>query len=45
MLEGKVLRSAPGVLAIVGIDAYRTAFGQPRATTGPQDQLLGGRLV
>ena len=45
VLAGKVLRSAPGVLAVVGIDAYRTAFGQPRATTGPQGQQLGGRPV
>jgi TDG/mug DNA glycosylase family protein len=45
VLAGKVLRSAPGVLAVVGIEAYRTAFGQPRATTGPQGQQLGGRPV
>jgi TDG/mug DNA glycosylase family protein len=45
VLAEKVLRCAPGVLAVVGIDAYRTAFGQPRATTGPQGQQLGGRPV
>jgi TDG/mug DNA glycosylase family protein len=45
VLAGKVLRSAPGVLAVVGIGAYRTAFGQPRAATGPQDQKVGGRPV
>ena len=45
VLAGKVLRSVPGVLAVVGIDAYRTAFGQLRATTGPQGQQLGGRPV
>ena len=45
VLADKVLRSAPGVLAVVGIDAYRTAFGQPRATTGPQGQQVGGRPV
>lgn len=27
----------PGLVAIVGITAYRAAFAQPRATTGPQD--------
>lgn len=45
VLAGKVLRSAPGVLAVVGIGAYRTAFGQPRAATGPQGQRVGGRPV
>ena len=45
VLAGKVLRSAPRVLAVVGIDAYRTAFGQPRATTGPQGHQVGGRPV
>lgn len=45
LLAGKVARSAPGVLAIVGIGAYRTAFGQPRATTGPQASKVGGRPV
>jgi double-stranded uracil-DNA glycosylase len=45
VLAGKVARSAPGVLAIVGIGAYRTAFGQPRAATGPQGDRVGGRPV
>jgi TDG/mug DNA glycosylase family protein len=44
-LAGKVLRYAPGVLAVVGIGAYRMAFDQPRATIGPQGQQLGGRPV
>lgn len=29
---------SPRVVAIAGITAYRQAFGQPRATLGPQDQ-------
>jgi double-stranded uracil-DNA glycosylase len=29
-------------LAVLGVTAYRAAFAQPRATVGPQDELLGG---
>jgi double-stranded uracil-DNA glycosylase len=32
----------PRIVAIAGVTAYRTAFGQPRATTGPQPDRLGG---
>jgi len=31
----------PHVIAIAGVTAYRTAFGQPHATTGPQPDSLG----
>jgi TDG/mug DNA glycosylase family protein len=31
----------PHVIAIAGVTAYRTAFGQPHATTGPQPDPLG----
>jgi len=31
----------PRVIAIAGITAYRTAFGRPHATTGPQPDPLG----
>ena len=44
-LVDKVARYTPGVVAVVGIDAYRIAFGQPRARSGPRDELLGGRPV
>ncbi len=38
-----VVRShRPRVVAIVGVTAYRTAFGQPKAGTGPQPDKLGG---
>jgi TDG/mug DNA glycosylase family protein len=40
-----VQRSRPRILAIAGVTAYRTAFGQPRATTGPQPGTLGGARV
>ncbi len=32
-------------LAILGVTAYRTAFGLPRAIVGPQDGRLGGARV
>jgi double-stranded uracil-DNA glycosylase len=32
----------PRVVAIAGVTAYRTAFGEPRAGTGPQPGRLGG---
>ncbi len=41
-LEGLVARYRPGTVAVVGVTAYRTAFARPRATVGPQDELLAG---
>jgi double-stranded uracil-DNA glycosylase len=35
----------PRILAIAGVTAYRTAFGHPRAGTGPQPDPLGGVRV
>lgn len=40
-LELKVGRFAPRWVAILGIGAYRTAFGRPRAALGPQPERLG----
>jgi double-stranded uracil-DNA glycosylase len=31
----------PSHVAILGVTAYRIAFGKPRAAVGPQDDLLG----
>ncbi|MFI9817453.1 G/U mismatch-specific DNA glycosylase [Saccharothrix variisporea] len=31
---------APKVVAVVGITAYRTAFGRPRAVVGPQPESI-----
>ena len=41
-LTAKVTRLAPRWLAVVGITVYRTAFGQPGATTGRQEQTVAG---
>ncbi len=40
-LLAKAARLAPRWLAVVGVTAYRTAFGEARATVGPQ-QLTAG---
>jgi len=41
ILTRKVLRYAPRYLAIVGIGAYRTAFEQPKAKLGLQEETIG----
>jgi TDG/mug DNA glycosylase family protein len=35
----------PHIIAIAGVTAYRTAFGRPRATTGPQPDSLATARV
>ena len=44
-LEAKVRRYRPRVLAVLGVGAYRTAFGRPKAAVGPQEEALGGAAV
>ncbi len=44
-LAEKVQRNAPNVLAVLGLGAYRSAFGAPRAVIGPQEHLLGTTQV
>ncbi|MEW1823741.1 mismatch-specific DNA-glycosylase [Arthrobacter sp. NPDC080031] len=41
-LSSRVEGIAPAVVAVLGITAYRTAFGRHRATIGPQPDPLGG---
>jgi TDG/mug DNA glycosylase family protein len=41
-LEAKVGRWAPGWVAVLGAQAYRIAFGRPRAAIGPQTDRIGG---
>jgi len=45
LLAAKVARLRPQWLAVVGVTAYRAAFGQPRAVVGPQDDPIGGTRV
>ncbi|MBB3083844.1 G/U mismatch-specific DNA glycosylase [Geodermatophilus sabuli] len=37
-----VVRHRPRVLAVLGITAWRQAFGRPRAVAGRQEERLGG---
>ena len=45
LLERKVRRLRPRRLAVVGITAYRSAFGERRAGVGPQQRDIGGTRV
>jgi TDG/mug DNA glycosylase family protein len=51
LIEGGALlaelaaRWRPRLLAVLGVTAYRTAFGRPKAVIGPQDHTLGGVRV
>ena len=40
-LAVKAVRWRPGWVAFVGLGAYRTAFGRPRAAVGPQPETVG----
>ena len=44
-LEAKVRRYRPRCLAVLGIGAWRTAFGHPKASLGAQPRTLGGARV
>ena len=44
-LEAKVDMLRPRCVAVLGLQAYRTAFRRPGATIGPQPELLGGALL
>ncbi|MFG2409164.1 G/U mismatch-specific DNA glycosylase [Streptomyces brevispora] len=45
ILTAKVERLRPQWLAVVGITAYRTAFGERRAQIGPQERTIAGARV
>lgn len=44
-LSSKVLRYRPRFVAILGLGAYRTAFGRPGAGVGEQEQAIGDTRV
>ena len=44
-LTAKVKRYKPEFLAVLGVGAYRTGFGQPKAQVGLQDQTIGETKV
>ncbi|MFD6422545.1 G/U mismatch-specific DNA glycosylase [Streptomyces sp. NPDC060198] len=45
ILVEKTGRLRPQWLAVVGVTAYRTAFGERRAQIGPQERSIGGARV
>ncbi len=45
VLRAKVGRLCPRWLAVVGVTAYRTAFGHVGAAVGPQEQTVAGARV
>ena len=45
ILERKVRRYTPRVLAVVGVGAYRTAFARPRAKLGLQPETIGATKI
>jgi double-stranded uracil-DNA glycosylase len=45
LLREKVLRYSPAWLAVVGVTAYRTAFGDPKAMIGQQEMTIGDTRV
>jgi double-stranded uracil-DNA glycosylase len=45
VLEAKVGMIRPLCVAVLGLQAYRMAFRRPRATIGPQPELLGEALL
>src|SRR5215204_3294679 len=44
-LRAKVLRYHPRILAVLGVGAYRTAFNQPKAVIGRQEDQLGNTIL
>jgi TDG/mug DNA glycosylase family protein len=44
-LSAKVLRYRPRILALLGVGAYRVAFGKPKASIGRQEEMLGGTII
>lgn len=44
-LRAKVRRYRPRCLAVLGLGAYRSAFGQPKAPLGRQEQRLGDAII
>ena len=44
-LAAKVRRYAPANVVFLGIGAYRTAFGRPKASLGLQEDAIGGARI
>lgn len=44
-VEAKICRYRPRVVAFLGVGAYRSAFGLPKASVGPQGRTICGAEV
>lgn len=44
-LEANVRRYRPRIVAVLGLGAYRLAFGRPRATIGAQPERMGDTRI
>ncbi len=44
-LAAKIAAYRPAAVAVLGVSAYRSAFGRPRAAMGPQPDAIGGAPV
>ncbi|HEX8772453.1 MAG TPA: G/U mismatch-specific DNA glycosylase [Pyrinomonadaceae bacterium] len=44
-LEAKVRRYRPRYIAVLGVGAYRTAFGRPKAKLGLQDERMSSARI
>jgi TDG/mug DNA glycosylase family protein len=45
LLNKKILRYRPRILAVLGLGAYRTAFNRPKAVVGRQDEMMGNTIL
>ncbi len=45
LLAGKIKRFRPRIVAILGVGAYRQAFGRPKATVGEQPERIHSARV
>ena len=41
LLRAKIRRCRPRVVAVLGLEAFRIAFGQPKARFGPREERIG----
>ena len=44
-LRKKVIRYRPGILAVLGLGAYRVAFEKPKAKVGRQEEMIGNTTL
>ena len=45
ILTEKIILYKPRYLAVLGVEAYRKAFGRPKAKVGKQEEMIGGTII